>query len=136
MGKYDIIEVGGEEVLCNFMDKSTIEHLLIFPENRISLFRRDLKTNEIVKDNDFQNKKHLLTLEAIIEAKGYEIHTFDECVELYGDVFENDDSYLPFDNDEVYITLKDRYEGCCTRGGWEFTTKDYHYFFGIITNFK
>jgi hypothetical protein len=134
MSKFERIEINGEEVLYNFIDKDIIEDLLIVPEHWICLFRKDKNTGEIIKDNDFQNGKFLPTLEAVIESKGYEIHTFSECEELYGELFEKDELYLPFDMEEVYITLNDVYQGCCTRGGWEFSTKDYHYFFGIITN--
>lgn len=131
--KYDKIEINGEKVLYNFVDKDIIEDLLILPENSLSLFIKDKKTGEYTKHKLFQNEKFLPTLEAVIVSLGFEIHTFNECLRIYGDLFENDDKYLPFDNDEVYITLDDRYVGCCTRGGWEFSTEDKHYFFGIIT---
>ena len=133
VAKYDKIEVNGEIVLYNFVDKDIIEDLLILPENRLHLFKKTKSTGEINRDECFQNEKFLPTLEAVIESKGYKVHTFDECLNIYGDIFEQDDLYLPFDNDETYITLDDVYQGCCTRGGWEFSTKDYHYFFGIIT---
>ena len=132
--KYNKIEINGEEVLCDFVDKDIIEDLLILPENRLYLFKLNKITGEIKRDEHFQNEKFLPTLEAVIESKGYDVHTFDECLKLYGDLFEQSDLYLPFDNNEVYITLGDVYQGCCTRGGWEFSTKDYHYFFGIITD--
>lgn len=132
MGKYEKIEVNGEEVLYNFVDKDIIEDLLILPENRLYLFKKNKDTGDIERDKCFQGEKFLPTLEAVIASKGYDIHTFDECLKIYGDLFEQSDLYLPFDDNEVYITLDDNYEGCCTRGGWEFSTRDYHYFFGII----
>ena len=133
MKKYDNIDINGEQVLYNFVDKDIIEDLLILPENTLNLFIKDKNSGEIVRDKVFQNEKYLPTIEAVIESKGYKIHTFDDCLKIYGDLFENSDRYLPFDNDEVYITLDDRYVGCCTRGGWEFVVENLHYFFGIIT---
>jgi hypothetical protein len=131
MSKYENIKVGEIDVLCNFVDKDIIEDLLISPDYVISLFKRNKKTNNIEREKSFQNERALPTIEAVIESIGFQVHTFDDCVKLYGDVFENDDLYLPFDDNEVYITLDDVYQGCCTRGGFEFSTKDFHYFFGI-----
>lgn len=133
MSKYNIIEVDNEKVLCEFADITVMEELLILPENYLCLYRKDINTGEIVRDETFHHERHVPTLEAVIESKGFKVHTFEECFQLYGELFENDSSYLPFDNNEIYITLDDNYQGCCTRGGYEFTTKEHHYFFGIIS---
>ena len=132
MDRYEVMEVDGERIFYNFIDRDIIDELLISPDNTLSLFKRIKETGEVVKDDIFQNIKHLPTLEAVIIGKGYNVHTFDDCYQIYGELFEKDDLYLPFDNDEIYITLEDSYQGCCTRGGWEFSTREYHYFFGII----
>ena len=55
---------------------------------------------------------------------------------LYKENFENDDHYLPFDNNELYITKDDKYEGCCTVDGYEFTTKDFHYYWTVASKIK
>lgn len=124
-------EINGEKVICDFESVETLERYLTMKSNSLYLYRRDLKTDEIVELPQFGNINYIPKIEGVIQTFGYDTHAFNECVELFNDVFETDDSYLPFDNDEIYITKEDRYEGCCTKDGFEFKTKDYHYFFGI-----
>lgn len=129
--EYYLKEINGEDVKIDFSSNDIIEQLLMQPENRLFLFKENRETKEITQEPDFSNEASLPNIMNVIQAKGYNIHTFNDCVDLYEDVFENDENYLPFDDDEIYITLNDVYQGCCTRNGFEFTTKDYHYFFGI-----
>jgi hypothetical protein len=136
MSKFETIIVNGEEVLYNFTDKDSIVQLLECSNNVASLFIKDKNTGKTIKDDCFQNMKTIPPIEDIIVNKGYDVHTFEECENIYGEMFENDDSYLPFDFNEIFISLNDNYQGCCTKEGWEFSTKDFHYFIGIIKNKK
>lgn len=129
--EYYLKEIDGEVVKVDFSSTNVIEKLLLQPEHRLFLFKENKQTKEITQEPDFCGESSLPNIKDVIISKGYNIHTFNDCLELYQSMFENDENYLPFDDDEIYITLNDVYQGCCTRNGFEFTTKDYHYFFGI-----
>lgn len=124
-------EINGEKVLCEFESVEQIYKNLTYSNNSLYLYKRDLATNEITAVPEFSKLKNIPVIEHVIRTLGYDTHSFDECLELYKDVFESDERYLPFDNDELYITKYDLYEGCCTKDGFEFTTKEYHYFYII-----
>lgn len=104
---------------------------LHYPENALFLYKENRKTGEKILCTDYCELSELPDIREVIHHYGFETHDFKECCKIMGDIFENDDDYLPFDNDEIYITSEDRYEGCCTVGGFEFTTKDWHFYFDV-----
>lgn len=132
--KYSIENINNEEVYTEFESKDIIEQLLILPENNMFLFQRNKENNETLKMNEFSNSKYLPDIGNVILSLGYDIHSFGEMMDIYNEIFENDDNYLPFDNNELYITKDDIYQGCCDRNAYEFMTKKFHYFFGIVNN--
>ena len=111
--------------------KEELLSTLHYPDNALFLFIKNNKTGEQTKCNKFSGLSFLPDIKEVIHYYGYETHDFNECLEIYGDLFENDEKYLPFDNNEIYITSHDKYEGCCTANGFEFKTKDWHFYFKV-----
>lgn len=107
---------------------------LHYPETALYLFRTNLETGEteLCGDDKYNELDVLPDIKEVIEYYGYDTHDFNECLEIYKDIFEHDDAYLPFDNDEIYISKNDRYEGCCGKNDTQFKTKEWFYYFTVL----
>lgn len=126
-----IKHINGENILTDFENTEVIERVLKNTNGKLFFYCRDKETNEITEIEEYSELNYLPNIEDVIQGMGYQTHTFNDCLELYEENFENSDQYLPFDNDEIYITEDDVYQGCCTKNGFEFSTKTKHFFFGI-----
>lgn len=118
---------------CN--DRSTIEDMLKLPEYRLFVCKQ-CGDNKVEKTELFSNESFIPDIAIVLEHLGCEIYTFQEMEELFHDVFENDDMYLPFDTDELHYTYNGEYMGFCYRNDIQFTLGEYNYFFGLIKTDK
>ena len=124
-------------VYKDFSSKEELLETLKETNGHLSLVKESKTTDDFFPCNPIYNRVYELPdIKEVIINEGYETHSFDECLELYKENFENDDRYLPFDNNELYITKDDKYEGCCTVDGYEFTTKDFHYYWTVASKIK
>ena len=91
----------------NFSSKEELLKVLNETKGHLSLLKKDRKTGEFLECNPKYNRVYELpNIKEVIIDEGYEVHTFDECFKIYKENFENDELYLPFDNNELYITKK------------------------------
>lgn len=121
-----------KNIYSNFASKDELLKKLTETNGYLSLLKKNRITGECEEVKEYSNYTYLPNIQEVIENLGYQTHSFDECLELYKDIFENDDDYLPFDDDELYITKDDKYEGCCTKDGFEFLIKNYHFYWAVI----
>ena len=119
-----------DNIVYRYFSKDELEDALKRPEYRLFLFKEDGAV--ITKTNIFSNENVIPDIAIVLEKLGYEVHTFKEMEELFNDIFENHDMYLPFDMDELHYTSNDKYVGYCYRDSIDFNVDGSHYFFGVI----
>ena len=117
-------------IVYHYFSKDELEDALKLPEYRLFLFKEDGAV--ITKTDIFPNENLIPDIAIVLEKLGCEVHTFKEMEELFRDIFENHDMYLPFDTDELHYTYNGEYMGFCYRNDIQFTLGEYNYFFGLI----
>ena len=113
-----------------YLSKDELEDALKLSEYRLFLFKEDGVV--ITKTDIFPNENIIPDIAIVLEKLGCEVHTFNEMEELFNDIFENHDMYLPFDMDELHYTCDGEYMGFCYRDSIQFVLNGYNYFFGLV----
>lgn len=119
-----------DNIVYRYFSKDELEDALKRPEYRLFLFKEDGAV--ITKTDIFPNETLIPDIAIVLEELGCEVHTFKEMEELFKDIFENHDMYLPFDMDELHYTYDGEYMGFCYRDSVHFILNGYEYFFGLI----
>lgn len=119
-----------DNIVYRYFSKDELEDDLKLPEYRLFLFKKDGAV--ITKTDIFPNENLIPDIAIVMENLGCEVHTFNEMEELFKDIFENNDMYLPFDMDELHYTYDGEYMGFCYRDSVHFILNGCEYFFGLI----
>lgn len=119
-----------DNIVYRYVSKDELEDDLKLLEYRLFLFKKD--GDVITKTDIFPNEKLIPDIPIVLEKLGCEVHTFKEMEELFKDIFENHDMYLPFDMDELHYTYDGEYMGFCFRDSIHFILNGCEYFFGLI----
>ena len=123
-----------DNIVYRYFSKDELEDALKLPEYRLFLFKED--GVNITKTDIFPNEKLIPDIGIVLEKLGCEVHTFKEMEELFKDIFENHDMYLPFDTDELHYTYNGEYMGFCYRDSVHFILNGCEYFFGLINIYE